>query len=98
MTCRRFYGFYIAHDYSLLREWLNRNYTTIDIHRLQCFPAERVLRNGRTLLCFPKPKAGRFTICLIGDVLTIDEAEKAVVPLPYYHSATRDPDELSDDD
>lgn len=70
----------------------------IDLQQLRFFPGERMLRTGRTLLRFPKPRARKFVIYLMGDVLPNDEADRVAAPLLYYHSSTRCQDELSDDE
>lgn len=55
-----------------------------------------MLKDGRTLLRFPRPRAGEFKIFLLGDALPVDEADRVAVPFPYYHSATRVENEIED--
>lgn len=55
-----------------------------------------MLKNGRTLLRFPKPPVGGFTVYLPGDALPVDERDRVAAPFPYYRSVVRVEDEVED--
>lgn len=57
-----------------------------------------MMNDGLTLLRFPKPRAGRFVIYLLGDALPAAENDRVISPLSYYASPDRVPGELLKED
>lgn len=96
VTCHRINGYYMCHGYSQLREQLLADDPHLNPTSFRYFPHERMLKDGRTLLRFPKPPTGGFTVYLLGDTLPVDPSDRVDALFPLYRSAAHVEGEVSD--